>query len=127
MAPSGITGTPSVAVTVDREDVDRIATDCILAIDDRPEGIFCVDLKENKDGKPCPTEINAGRFFTTSLFFAVAGLNLPYIYVKLAYGEEIPKLKKYNALGKGIYWIRHMDSGPILMREGEWRSKKLEV
>jgi carbamoyl-phosphate synthase large subunit len=122
LAPSGITGTPSVAVTVNRPDVDKIATECILAIDKNPTGIFCVDLKENKNGIPCPTEINAGRFFTTSLFFSVAGLNMPYIYVKLAYNEEIPPLKKYNALGEGYYWIRHMDSGPILLKEGEWRS-----
>ncbi len=125
LAPSGVTGTPSVAVTIEREDVNRIATDCILAVDSKPNGIFCVDLKENRNGIPCPTEINAGRFFTTSLFFSQAGLNMPYIYVKLAYNEEIPKLKKYNALGAGLYWIRHIDSGPILVREGEWRSKKL--
>jgi len=122
LAPSGITGTPSVAVTVDRPDVDKIATDCILAIDKNPSGIFCVDLKENKEGIPVPTEINAGRFFTTSLFFSAAGLNMPYIYVKLAYGENIPEMKKYNALGAGLYWIRHMDSGPVLLKEGEWRS-----
>lgn len=79
LAPSGITGTPSVAVTVNRPDVDKIATECILAIDKKPSGIFCVDLKENKEGIPCPTEINAGRFFTTSLFFSQAGLNMPYI------------------------------------------------
>ncbi|MBS7248673.1 MAG: hypothetical protein QXN15_10840 [Candidatus Jordarchaeales archaeon] len=123
LAPSGVTGTPSVAVTIERDDVNRIATECILAVDDKPNGVFCVDLKENREGVPCPTEINAGRFFTTSLFFPQAGLNMPYIYVKLAYDEEMPKLKKYNALPSGLYWIRHMDSGPILVREGEWRSK----
>jgi carbamoyl-phosphate synthase large subunit len=125
LAPSGITGTPSVAVTVDRPDVDKIATDCVLAIDSKPSGIMCVDLKERKNGTPCPTEINSGRFFTTSFFFPKAGLNLPHIYVKLAFDEKIPPMKKYNALGAGIYWIRHMDSGPILIRDGEWRSKKL--
>ncbi|MCS7098389.1 MAG: hypothetical protein NZ922_05385 [Candidatus Methanomethyliaceae archaeon] len=125
LSPSGVTGTPSVAVTVDRPDVDKIATECILAIDKNPSGIFCVDLKENKEGVPCPTEINAGRFFTTSLFFSQAGLNMPYIYVRLAYDEPIPKMKKYNALGAGYYWIRHMDAGPILIKEGEWRSISL--
>lgn len=125
LSPSGVTGTPSVAVTVDRPDVDKIATECILAIDKNPSGIFCVDLKENREGIPCPTEINAGRFFTTSLFFSQAGLNMPYIYVRLAYDEPIPKLKKYNALGAGYYWIRHMDAGPILIKEGEWRSISL--
>lgn len=75
LAPSGITNTPVIAVTIHREDVNRIATECIKAIDQNATGIFCVDLKENKDGVPCPTEINAERFFTTSYFFTKAGIN----------------------------------------------------
>ena len=126
LAPSGVTGTPAVAVTIHREDVNEMATKAVLAIDKEATGVFCVDLKENSEGVPVPTEINAGRFFTTSFFFTKAGINMPYIYVKLAYREKIPEVKKYNALPEGLYWIRHMDSGPLLIREGEWRSKKIE-
>ena len=122
LAPSGITNTPTVAVTVNRDDINRIATECVLAIDPRATGIFCVDLRENENGIPCPTEINAGRFFTTSFFFARAGINMPYYYVKSAYGETIPNLPKYNALPAGLYWIRHMDAPTILRKEGQWRS-----
>ena len=122
LSPSGITGTPSVAKTINDDYVNKIATKAVLAIDKKATGIFCVDLKRNKDGIPCPTEINAGRFFTTSFFFTKAGVNMPYIYVKLAFGEEIPKVKKYNCIGEGIYWIRHMDSGPVLLKEGGWTS-----
>jgi len=121
LAPSGITGTPSVAVTVHRPDVNKIATECVLAVDYDATGVFSVDLKEDAHGVPCPTEINAGRFFTTSFFFPRAGLNLPYLYVKLAYSEEIPALPKYNVLPAGLHWIRHMDSGPLLLREEEFK------
>lgn len=121
LAPSGVTGTPGVAVTVHRDDVNKIATDCVLAIDPNATGVFCVDLKENHEGLPCPTEINAGRFFTTSYFFSYAGVNMPYYYVKLAYGEQLPKLPKYNALPAGLYWIRHIDSGPILIKEENFK------
>lgn len=122
LAPSGITNTPTVAVTINRDDVNRIATECVLAIDSKATGVFCVDLRENKNGVPCPTEINAGRFFTTSFFFARAGINMPYYYVKLAYGEKIPELPKYNALPEGLHWIRHIDAPTILRKEGQWRS-----
>lgn len=122
LAPSGITNTPTVAVTVNRDDINRIATECVLAIDPRATGIFCVDLRENENGIPCPTEINAGRFFTTSFFFARAGINMPYYYVKSAYDETIPNLPKYNALSAGLYWIRHIDAPTILRKEGQWRS-----
>lgn len=125
LAPSGATNTPVVAVTIHRGDVNKIATDCIKCIDKNATGIFCVDLKENKEGVPCPTEINAGRFFTTSYFFTKAGINMPYYYVKLAYDEPIPVLPKYNAVPKGRYWIRHIDAPAVLKREGEWRCSKI--
>jgi biotin carboxylase len=125
LAPSGVTNTPVVAVTINREDVNNIATEAILSIDKNATGIFCVDLKEDKNGVPIPTEINAGRFFTTSYFFTKAGINMPYYYVKLAYKEKIPNLPKYNALPEGLYWIRHIDAPAILVREGEWRSLKI--
>ncbi len=36
------------------------------------------------------TEINIGRFFTTIHFFTQAGLNMPEIFMKLAFGEPVP-------------------------------------
>jgi carbamoyl-phosphate synthase large subunit len=123
--PSGQSSSPSVARTVHRSDVNRIATNAILAIDKNATGIFCVDLKENISGVPCVTEINAGRFFTTSNFFSKAGLNMPYYYVKLAYGEKLPRLKPYNVLPENLYWIRLPDKGPILVKGNKWRSYKI--
>ena len=64
---------------------------------------------------PNPTEINIGRFFTTHLFFTKAGLNMPYIFVKLAFGEKIPRIKKkINPLPENLAWVRGMDFLPIL-------------
>ncbi len=122
LAPSGLTGTPSVARTISATDVDETALECILAVDPAPHGVFSVDLKRDETGQPCPTEINAGRFFTTSLFYATAGVNMPDIYIRLALGEQIPELKPFNTVGEGLYWIRHMDSGPVLVKEGNWSS-----
>lgn len=121
LAPSGITGTPAVAVTVWRDDVNDIAVRAIRSIDPKPEGIFCVDLKEDRNGVPVPTEINAGRFFTTSYFFTRAGSNMPYYYVKLGLGEAIPGLPEFNALPAGLYWIRHIDCPTVLKKKEELR------
>ena len=84
-------------------------------------GINFVDLKENKAGAPCVTEINIARFFTTSNFFAAAGSNMPWYYLMLAFGEELPELPRFNAVPAGLYWIRLMDKGPVLAREEEFR------
>jgi carbamoylphosphate synthase large subunit len=127
LAPSGVTGTPAVQKTIHDEKVNRIAIEAILAIDPHFNGIACVDLKENSEGIPCVTEINAGRMFTTSFFFSYASKmlygdyrgNFPYIYLKIAYGEKIFNLPKFNVLPENLYWIRHIDASARLLRDNE--------
>jgi len=115
LALSGVTGVTGTGVTISDKDVDRVAQEAILAVDSSPHGIFSVDITYDKEGELNPTEINIGRFFTTHGFFTRAGLNLPYIFVKLAYGEPIPKIRrKINPLPSGLAWIRGMDFLPVL-------------
>ena len=114
-APSGVTGITGTGVTIADPLVDKIAQDAILAIDKKPNGIFSVDMTYDQDSLPNPTEINIGRFFTTHYFFTKAGLNMPYIYTRLAYCEKPPNiLKKINPLPSGLCWIRGVDFVPIL-------------
>jgi len=121
LSPSGITGTPLVQRTIVDAKVNRVAVDSIFCIDSSPHGIFCVDLKEDEKGNPQPTEINAGRFFTTSYFFSKASIdlnipraNMPYMFVKLALGEEIPIGSSRDVLPENLYWIRQIDCGEYM-------------
>jgi carbamoyl-phosphate synthase large subunit len=124
LVPSGQTSTPSVARTVSRDDVNELAIAAIRAVDPDATGVFCADLKEDADGRPLLTEINPGRFFTTSNFLATAGLNMPLHYVRLGLGEPPPTLAETNALDEGLYWVRMIDMGYKLVREGEWSSRE---
>ncbi len=127
LAPSGVTGTPTVQRTIHDERVNEIAVKSILSIDPNFNGIACVDLKENSNGVPCVTEINAGRMFTTSFFFSYASKilyndyrgNFPYIYLKMAYGESIMRLPKFNILPEDLYWIRHIDAPACLIKDSK--------
>lgn len=127
LAPSGVTGTPSVQRTIHDKTVNEIGTKAALAVDPNFNGIACVDLKENRNGEPCVTEINPGRMFTTSFFFSYASKmlrrdyygNIPYLYVKLAFKETIPNMPKYNILPEDIYWIRHIDAPAKLVKDGK--------
>jgi len=127
LAPSGIMGTPAVQKTVHENTVNKISTEAVLAIDPNFTGIASVDLKENVKGVPCVTEINPGRMFTTSFFFSYASkvffndyrINIPYLYTKMAYKEELPKLEKYNPLASDIYWIRHMDTPGRIVKDNK--------
>lgn len=114
-APSGVTGVTGAGVTCADSALDKVARRAIRAVDSKPHGIFSVDLTYDKSDVPNPTEINIGRFFTTHLFFSQAGLNMPEIVVKLAYGEEYPKPKQaLNPLPAGLAWIRGVDFLPVL-------------
>ena len=115
MSPSGITGVTGSAITVSDNTVNQMAQKAILAIDKNPHGIFSVDLTFDQNMVPNPTEINIGRFFTTHEFFTKVGLNMPYIFIKLAFNEEYPKLKmEINPLPENLVWIRGVDFLPIL-------------
>lgn len=120
ISPSGISGVTGGGITVSDTTLDKIAIRAILAIDKKPHGLFGVDLTYDSKGIPNPTEINIGRFFTTHHFFTEAGINMPYIFTKLAYGEKLPKIrKKFNPVRPMMVWIRGVDFKPVLTTEME--------
>lgn len=126
LTPSGQTSSPSVAKTVNRDDINEIGQASVRAVSNNPHGVFCVDMKEGVDGVPKVTEINAGRFFTTSNFFAHAGLNMPAMYVELAMNGKLAKTpKQLNPLPDGLYWVRMIDMGFRLIKDGQWNSIKI--
>lgn len=114
-AISGVTGITGAGKTVSDKMVDDIAHKAIMSIDDTPHGIWSVDLTYDINGLPNPTEINIGRFFTTNYFFTKMGLNMPLLYLKLAFNEELPPIKRrLNPLPPDYFWIRGMDTEPVL-------------
>jgi carbamoyl-phosphate synthase large subunit len=123
--PSGQSSSPAVAKTVHNKELNKIAASAVTAVDEKANGVFCVDLKEDGKGVPNVTEINVGRFFTTSDFFANLGCNMPDMLVKLAFGERIQDMPKFDAVPADYYWVRLMDGGPILIKEGDWSSLEL--
>ena len=115
ISPSGVTGATGTGLTYSDTELDDIARRAVLAVDDKPDGLFGVDMAYDKNGIPNPTEINIGRFFTTHEFFTQAGLNMPEMFVKLGYGETVPKIdNNTNPLPDGLVWIRGMDFRPVL-------------
>lgn len=112
LMPSGQSSSPSIAVTVSDETIEKTARDAVQAVSPQPHGVFCVDLKRDVGKNACVTEINAGRFFTTSNFFAHAGLNMPDLYCELGInGSFEDRPGRLDQLPDGLYWYRHMDMG----------------
>jgi len=125
---SGVSGITGAGILVSDSKVDDIAQRTVLAIDECPNGVWGVDLTYDEHGTPNPTEINAGRFFTTHQFFTEAGLNMPYIYVKLALGERPPHLpQRINPLTPDQVWVRGVDFLPILTTLARINKKAAEL
>jgi carbamoyl-phosphate synthase large subunit len=108
LTPSGQTSTPAVARTVSDTSITDLAIMSITALDEVPNGIYCADIKESASGIPMVTEINAGRFFTTSNFFSTAGLNMPDMAMRAAAGEQLQEVG-LSPLDDDLYWIRMVD------------------
>lgn len=122
LTPSGQTSTPSLAVSVHDEEVNRVGVAAVHAVDAEPHGVFGVDMKCDRDGQPCVTEINAGRFFTTCDFFAEAGANMPWTLVQLAVGAATPEElgPVLNAVPPDLWWVRNIDVPPALVPAATW-------
>lgn len=112
--PSGQSSTPSVARTIKNEKVYESAVKFIKCLDNTPNGIYCIDMKTNFEGQIIPTEINYGRFFTTSYFFSALGVNTPLEYVNSFF--SLPSNSKINYLDENIYCIRGLDVEPKILK-----------
>jgi carbamoyl-phosphate synthase large subunit len=120
ISPSGVTGVTGAGVTIADPALDAIAQAVVLAVDPHPHGLFGVDLTYDRAGVPNPTEINVGRFFTTHQFFTALGVNLPWAYLQLAFGEEPPAFgRRLNPAPEGMVWIRGVDFEPVLATTAE--------
>jgi carbamoylphosphate synthase large subunit len=118
LAPSGQSSTPAIARTTSDPSVTGLAIQAIQALDKEPHGVYCVDIKTSENGSPCVTEINAGRFFTTSNFFAAAGANMPDMVMRAAMGETL-QVVGLSPIADDMYWIRNVDMGYTLVARNE--------
>ena len=127
----GSGGTSKLNHVVHSDTVNNKALEAIRAVSKRPHGIFCVDLKEDVKGVPCPTEINC-RFTTNVHYLSLASIklgrpewNFPWIAAKLALEEELPDCAKTDALPDDLWFTKNTDMGFTLVRGNRWKAKEV--
>jgi len=135
ISPSGITGTPTVSKIIKDSTINEIGKKAIKAIDPYPHGNYAVDLKGDSDGKYLITEIDSGKFHTTTPLWGYISTrilkqdlmkNLPYLYVKLGTGViSEPEILGFDIYPEELYLLRHMDCGVWLWREDGYKEKVL--
>jgi len=113
--PSGVSSIGGIHKTVDEPDVVRVCVEAVEAIDRAASGAFSIDLKEDRQGRPCVTEINVGRFLTGSPIFDLTGKhNMTATYVRLALGQPTEIDKVYD-VAEDYYMIRDLDALPRIV------------
>ena len=118
-SPSGVSSTPALAKTAYHRHVVDVCVKAIRALDPKASGVFFVDIKESEDGKPCITEINAGRFATiTNIHDLVGKHNMAAIYVRLGMGERI-RVPNARDFAEGYYLVRSVDTLPAIVDKNE--------
>ncbi len=124
----GSGGTSKLNRVIHSDKVNQRAMDAIKVISKNPHGIFCVDLKENIERNPCPTEINC-RFTTNVHYLSLASIklghqewNFPWIAARLALDEEIPKCEQLDALPDDLYFTKNTDMGFTMVEDNHWKA-----
>ncbi len=117
--PSGVTSLSSLAKTVVAPAALDVCRRAIHAIAPTASGAFSVDVKEDSDGRPYVTEINAGRFFMAmTAFDRVLKHNMALTYVQLALGARVDFVDTYDAVDD-YYMSRDLDLAPAVFHADE--------
>jgi predicted ATP-grasp superfamily ATP-dependent carboligase len=127
---SGITGTPSIARTVEDQRLNQVSVEAVKALDSRPHGFFSVDVKEDRNGKPVITEVD-GKWHTTAPLWGYAfakafdrpELNIAYVYLMLGLNGSLNvDLPAFDLFPSNHYLVRQLDAGVILeCDDNTWR------
>jgi len=124
----GTGGTSRLNHVVHSDKVNNNALRAIKAITTSPHGVFCVDLKEDSEEVPRPTEINC-RFTTNVHYLTLASVslghpewNFPWLASQLATEDEVPKCARTNALPEDLWFTKNTDMGFTMMRREKWRA-----
>ena len=127
----GSGGTSKLNRVVHSEKVNKNALKSIKSISKTPHGIFCVDLKENSEGIPLPTEINC-RFTTNVHYLTLASIrlghpewNFPWIAALTELEEELPDCRRFDALPEDLWFTKNTDMGFAMVSDNHWKAIEL--
>ena len=116
---SGVSSTPALGKTVFEPRVVEVCTAAIRAVDPEASGVFCFDVKEDEDGVPCVTEINAGRFaMITNIYDLTGKHNMAATYVRLALGLPL-EIGDVHDFAEDCYLVRDLDTLPAVFHAEE--------
>jgi len=126
---SGISGVCGAHEFVSNPTAVDLGVQAIQTVDPEPNGAFGVDMIYDGEGCLKVTEVNAGRFFSGgSLHLQVPGFNLPYLALRAALDEPLPRdLPHVDSLPAGIVVIQGVSVEPIVTTTSAVREYRREM
>jgi carbamoylphosphate synthase large subunit len=117
---ASVSSVPALTKTVREPEIAALCARVIRALDPRASGVFGVDLKQDADGVARVTEINAGRFSSTTNLLDLTGKhNMTAVYLQAALGERVDLRDEYDVAAYH-YLLRDIDAVPRILREEEF-------
>lgn len=118
--PGTVSSVATLAKTVRHEGVTEICADAVRALDARASGAFSIDLRENENGVPCITDINAGRLSSgTNLLDLTGKHNMAVTYARIALDLPVDIRETYD-VEEECYMLRDLDTLPAVHRADEF-------
>ena len=120
-------GSPTVAKTVWDKEANNTGFKAVKALDDKPNGFYCVDMLQNEKGTYV-TEVNAGKAHTTLSLWGLAmqrkfncpNYNLAYVYTRLGLGLKVDgAFPAFDLFPKDYLLVREVDCGSWLVNGKE--------
>jgi biotin carboxylase len=118
--PSEVSAVGALTKTVCEPTVADVCVRAVRTVDRRASGVFGVDLKEDTEGIPRVTEINAGRFTSATNILDLTGKhNMAAVYLQLAGREAVDLHEEYEGT-ENYYMLRDIDAVPRVFHADEF-------
>lgn len=115
---SGVSGQVALSATVPPERFRATSDRVVRALDPEPQGLYSVDLREDREGAPRVTEVNPRLAGRPSLFTR-AGVNFPLAAVRGLLGDDPGDALAADGLEIGIHLYRQLDVEPVFGKPEE--------
>ena len=120
---SNMSSSPAFAKSIYDEKIFEFAIKVVKSLSKKPNGNYCLDLKEDKNNNLCVTEINIGRFFMITPIFDLSGkINTAEIFLKSTLYDDYYTETPYDS-NETFYLIRELDTLPTVISEKDFLKK----
>lgn len=118
---SGV-GYTGAAMSLQRDDIHALSEDIVRSFGLKLNGVFGADFLVDYNGQPKVTEIQTCRFYTTTYFLSMLGLNFPRLYVDSYRGQLSDEMGRINPIEAGMIWLQRFGADDTLVHRNEMLS-----